>query len=310
MSTQENKTLVRDYLKGAWDDGDLSVADKLLAANFRSLNVPPGDPGNLESEKHLIGMFLEGFGNFQSTIEDQVAEGNTVLSRWTATGTHQAPFFGVPATGKVMHMKGTEMATVANGQIQDIHAIFDMVGLLQQLGVVPGGGGDPQPAPTPPSTAGAKAPTTDESKAILHRLIEGFWNDRNMDVADEIVHPEATSPSAPFLPPGPQGFKVIANMVFTGFPDFHMTIDRVVAEGDRVGALYTETGTHQGDFIGIPPTGKKAVWTEFAILRIADGKIVESWFETDMATMMQQLGLVPGPGAEAPAAAEAAPAAG
>jgi steroid delta-isomerase-like uncharacterized protein len=296
MSTDENKEIVRRYLKGAWDEGDMSVADQLLAPDFRSLNVPPGSGNDREAEKQLISMFLAGFGNFTSTFEDQVAEGDTVLSRWTATGTHQAPFFGVPATGRVIPMSGTEMATVRDGQIQDIHAIFDMVGLLQELGVVASPMGGPLPAPTPPTVENTQPTTPEENKAILHRLIEEFWNDRNMAVVDEIVHPEATSPSAPALPHGPQGFKDIANIVFEAFPDFHMTIDRVVAEGNSVGALYTESGTHNGPFQGIGPTGKHAVWTEFAILHIANGQIVESWFQTDFAAVMAQLGLMGGPG--------------
>jgi len=300
MSTAENKVIVRRYLKEAWDDGNVDVCDELLAPGFKSLNAPPGDPANRDSEKALIRMFLAAFGGFQSTFEDQVAEGDYVLSRWTAVGTHQAPFLGVPASGKVIKMKGTELARVTGGQIQDIHAIFDMVGLLQQLGVVPSPPGDPLPAPVPPTVADTEPTTPEQKKALLTSMIEDFWNDRKLDVVDTIVNPDATCPSAPFLPNGPEGFKVIGQIVWNAFPDFHMHIDRVLTEGDRVAALYTEHGTQSGDFMGIPPTNKSATWTEIAILRVANGQFIESWYETDQATMMQQLGLVPPPGGDGP----------
>jgi predicted ester cyclase len=295
MNTEENKALVRRYLKEAWDDGNVDVIDELLSPDFTSLNVPPGAAPDREHEKQLVRSFLDAFGSFQSTIEDQIAEGNTVVTRWTAVGRHQAPFFGVLPTDKLVHMKGTEMAHVRDGQIYEIHANFDMVGLLQALGAIPGGGGEQAATLESPKIAATRPPNPEENKEIMRRLIEDFWNGRRMEVADELVHPQAVSPSAPQLPPGPQGFKDIAAMVFAGFPDFRMSIKEMVAEGDRVAALYFENGTNSGDFLGIPATGKQATWSEFGILRIVDGKIVETWFETDMGTLMAQLGLVPAP---------------
>jgi predicted ester cyclase len=92
-----------------------------------------------------------------------------------------------------------------------------------------------------------------------------------------------------------------------------MDITHLVAEDDRVAARFWQSGTHQGELMGIPPTGKKAAWSEIGILRIADGKVVESWYDVDMLGMMGQLGLGGGGGgsdAAAPAGAGAAPAAG
>jgi len=297
MNTDENKALVRRYLKEAWDAGNVDVIDDLLSPDFTSLNVPPGSLPDRDHEKQLVRSFLDAFGSFQSSIEDQIAEGNTVVTRWTAVGRHEAPFLGIPPTGKLVRMKGTEMAHVRDGQISEIHANFDMVGLLQALGAIPGGGGEPGPALQAPHVEGGQQTTPEQNKEILRRLIEEFWNERRMEVADELVHPQATSPSAPQLAPGPQGFKDIAAMVFAGFPDFRMSIQEIVAEGDLVAALYMEHGTNSGDFLGIPATGKPATWSEFGILRIEGGKIVETWFETDMGTLMGQLGLIPAPAA-------------
>lgn len=138
--------------------------------------------------------------------------------------------------------------------------------------------------------------STKENKALFRRFIDEFWNNKNLDVADELFAPEAVSPSAPQLPPGPEGVKTIGRMVLGAFPDFHMTIEDLVAEGDRVAARFVEQGTHNGEFMGIAPTGRQATWTEIGILRIGDGKVVESWFETDMLGLLQQLGAVRAPG--------------
>ena len=137
--------------------------------------------------------------------------------------------------------------------------------------------------------------TPEENKALFRRFIDEVWNNGNLAVADELFAPDAFTPSAPQLPPGPEGVKVIATLWRTAFPDFHMTIEDLIAENDKVVARFTETGTHQGEFMGIAPTGRRMSVTEIGILRLVDGKVVESWYEVDMLGLMQQLGVFPPP---------------
>ena len=82
-------------------------------------------------------------------------------------------------------------------------------------------------------------------------------------------------------------------MLFTGFPDFTTSIDLLVAEDDLVVGHFTTSGTHLGELMGIPATGKKVSFTETHILRIANGKAVEDWGNQDDLGMMQQLGVIP-----------------
>jgi predicted ester cyclase len=138
--------------------------------------------------------------------------------------------------------------------------------------------------------------SVEENKAIFRRMIEEVWNKRNLDAADELFAPDATSPSAPQLPPGPEGVKMIAGMFLQAFPDLQITIDKLVASGDRVAGRLIERATHQGDFMGIAPTGKAVEFTEMGLLRIENGKIAESWYEVDMMGLMQQIGAIPAPG--------------
>ncbi len=134
------------------------------------------------------------------------------------------------------------------------------------------------------------------NKALVARFIEEVFNKGNLEVADEIFHPRASSPSAAGLPPGPLGVKIVAGMFRTGMPDFHMDIEFMVAEDDRVLARFRETGTHTGPLLGVPATGRKIDFTEMGILRFEHGKVVESWYEVDMLGLLTQLGVIPSPG--------------
>lgn len=132
--------------------------------------------------------------------------------------------------------------------------------------------------------------TIEQNKAIMRRMIEEIWNKGNLAVADEIFAPNHTSPSAPDLPAGPESVKMLARMFREAMPDYHMDIDMIVSDERQVAARFTQSGTHTGaDLMGMKASGKKATWTEIGILRIENGKIVESWYEVDMLSMINQL---------------------
>jgi steroid delta-isomerase-like uncharacterized protein len=133
----------------------------------------------------------------------------------------------------------------------------------------------------------------EENKAIFQRMIDEVWNKGNLDAADEFFAADHTSPDAPDLPPGPEGVRQIVSMFLGAFPDLQIEIEDLIATEDRVCGRMTERGTHKGDLMEIPPTGKDVEFSEIAIIRIADGKIAESWYQPDMLTLMQQLEVIP-----------------
>ena len=92
----------------------------------------------------------------------------------------------------------------------------------------------------------------------MERFIDEVWNKGNVDVADEIFHPEASSPSAPGLPLGPEGVKFIVKMMRDAFSDYWMEITHLVAEDDRVAARFRQGGTHDGDLMGIPRPARRS----------------------------------------------------
>lgn len=137
----------------------------------------------------------------------------------------------------------------------------------------------------------------EENKALVRRGTEEVLNKGNVAAIDEFFAPNLV----PYilLPPGMtrdrEGYKQMVTAILTAFPDFHITVEVMVAEGDKVVARATTCGTHKGEFIGVAPTGKQATWTEIFIWRIEGGKVVEIWAEVDQLGLMQQLGVVPPP---------------
>jgi len=136
--------------------------------------------------------------------------------------------------------------------------------------------------------------STEENKAIFHRIYEEFLNQGNSDVADELFVTNYVNHS---IPPGqPQGLageKQFIATFRTAFPDIQFTIEDLIAEGDKVVGRVTWRGTHKGELMGIHPTGKKVTVEGIDIIRFADGKAVENWYSGDTLGLMQQLGAVP-----------------
>jgi steroid delta-isomerase-like uncharacterized protein len=135
--------------------------------------------------------------------------------------------------------------------------------------------------------------STEANKELFRRMIEEFWNQKKLDTAAEFFSADTYSPSVPGLPPGPDGVKFFAQVFLAAFPDLQITIDQIVASGDEVAGRLIQTGTHKGDFMGIPASGKSVAFTEMAILKIVDGKIAVSWYQTDMLSLMRQIGAIP-----------------
>jgi steroid delta-isomerase-like uncharacterized protein len=130
------------------------------------------------------------------------------------------------------------------------------------------------------------------NKAIFRRYFEDVLNTGNVGLVDELIALNYIShyPTGYEFGGGPEDVKHIVTTVRTGFPDVHFTVEDLIAEGDKVVGRWTFRGTHMGDFMGIPTTGKKVEVMGIAIYRIAAGKIAEAWVAWDAMGLMQQLG--------------------
>src|SRR2546429_1453723 len=135
--------------------------------------------------------------------------------------------------------------------------------------------------------------STEENKAIVRRYQEAY-NSNNLDALNKVVAPDFVSHSlAPGLPDGLQGGNLTHEMAMAAMPDYKVSIEDVIAEGDRVVESFTMTGTHTGaEFLGLPPSGRQINVTGISIFRLANGKFVEHWANEDALGLVQQLGAV------------------
>lgn len=136
--------------------------------------------------------------------------------------------------------------------------------------------------------------STEQNKAIVGRFFEDFSHSTMDDLlVPDYVHHDPSLP--PELQRGRDAYKQVVSLFLTAFPDLKTTVEDAIAEGDKVACRWTFRGTHRGEMMGLPPTGKHVVGTGMSIHRIDNGKIVEGWFNFDMLGMLQQLGAIPAP---------------
>src|SRR5215207_1061023 len=148
----------------------------------------------------------------------------------------------------------------------------------------------------PAREAGRKeVPVSEESKALVRRQEEELFGRGNLDVADEIYAPDYVGhdPSNPEDVRGLQAAKRAAADYRRAFPDLRVTVEDLIAEGDKVAARLRVRGTHLGDLNGIAPTGRRVDFTGIVMSRVEGGRIAEDWANFDDLGMMRQLGVIP-----------------
>jgi len=135
----------------------------------------------------------------------------------------------------------------------------------------------------------------EQNKAIVSRWVEEFWNQQNLALIDEIMAPNYIlhNPDGPVQ--GREAFRQFAAGFQTAIPDLHVTVETMIAEGDKVVWRYLLRGTHTGDLLGIPATGLPVALTGIIISRFAGGMWGEDWQNNDLLGMLQQIGAVPAP---------------
>ena len=291
---EANKALEHRVFDEIWNQGLLDVADEVFAPDA-ILHLGTDDVQGPEGFKQYVGGYQAAFPDIHWTVEDQVAEGDIVVTRLTTTGTHQGELMGIPPTG--LKVTATAIATVriADGKIVESWSSWDALGLMQQLGVMP-------PTQTDPTWGTSSEVTGDPgdpaaNTALVLYVAQKFWNEQNVAVLDSTHSPDsvAHNPVIPGHPLPYNMYKHVCLLHLAAFPDFRVTTENIIAEGDKVAIRWTVNGTHLGELMGVPPTGRPVKFTGATIYRFADGKIVENWWAYDALGMMQQITAPPEP---------------
>jgi steroid delta-isomerase-like uncharacterized protein len=138
MTADQNRALVRTFVEEAQTRHNLAAVDEYMAPDFVDHSVPPGLPPDREGVKMQFGMFFQALPDLQADIHDQVADDDKVVTRKTLRGTHQGSLFGIPPTGKQVNIEVIDILRVRDGKITDHWNLVDQLGLLRQLGALPG----------------------------------------------------------------------------------------------------------------------------------------------------------------------------
>ncbi len=136
--SEGNKNLVRRLFEEVWNKGNLQVTDDLFTPNYSHHDSSTPDVGRgPESEKKRATLYRTAFPDLRLTVEDIIAEGETVVARWSCRGTHKGDLNGIAPTGKRVNITGISIARFTNGKMSEGFVNWDALSLMQQLGVVP-----------------------------------------------------------------------------------------------------------------------------------------------------------------------------
>ena len=139
MTCAENKTVVSSFIEEVINQGRLERADELVVADFVELDPLPGQQPGREGLKEVIAQMRAAFPDIHWVLDEMVAEGEKVVSRFTWSGTHRGTFLGVPATGRSISVKGVVIDRIVEGKMVDSHILMDGLSMMQQLGALPPG---------------------------------------------------------------------------------------------------------------------------------------------------------------------------
>ena len=138
MSTEENKALMRRLFEEIWNRGNLYLADELVAPDYVDHDsAMPEEVRGIEGFKQFVAMYKAGSSDGRIVVEDQVAEGDKVTTRWTAIGTHDGDLFGIPPTGNRVEFTGMEISRISGGKLAETWDNYDVMRLMQQIGAIP-----------------------------------------------------------------------------------------------------------------------------------------------------------------------------
>ena len=140
MAAETNKSIVLRFYKDIFEQGKLNLADELFAADYVN-DDPHGPPGGWphgpQGVKMIVTSYREAFPDIYYKIDEQLADGDQVVTRWTAGGTNTGSLMGMPPSGKKVRITGISIERIANGKIAATHVSLDLLGLMQQVGAIP-----------------------------------------------------------------------------------------------------------------------------------------------------------------------------
>lgn len=256
MSVETNKIAARRFLEDIWSQGDMAAVDELLTQNF-SFVLSFMEIEGSENFKQLVNANRTAFRNLTYTVENIVADREKAAAYWTMSGTHVSTWNNVEATGKDVSIQGMTFYEFDGDKIATTRVQNDVMGLMQQLDAV-----------------SLKA-SLERNKEAVRSYYDVILNQRDFSRFEEVASSNFIGHRNTQVVHGAEGLQAQMDMFVRAFPDIQYYIDEMIAEDDKVVVNFRAPGTQNGEFAGIPPTGKKVVWRGNMLYRLENGKVAE-----------------------------------
>jgi predicted ester cyclase len=292
---EENKELARAYwTEAVWGDQG-KIAEVVAPDEVHHWGIA-GTTTGFEEFRQRWGLFNDAFPDLRFTVGLVAAEGDLVATTWTATGTQAGEWQGIAPTNKEVTWKGINIFRIACGKIAESWGEANHLGLRAALGAtdVPAFLAESSESGTPMAGSAAATPcasdTPEANLAVTKRWSDEVWNGQNLDVLEEIASPAIVHHGASFPDAhGVDELKQALSRQFEAFPDIQIAVDAAFADGDLVVVRWSGTGTNEGEFLSVAPSGKNVEFTGINIYRMACGQIVESWSEMNGLAVLQAI---------------------
>lgn len=268
MTVEQNKALKRRICDEIWNKGNLNLIPELVGSSWSSgrFKGPAGF-------RQMVSNLRTALPDLRITIDNLVGEGDLVSYHSTLQGTFKGKFGDDEPTGRIVNFETAYCDRFADGKwVEMVWGVSPTAELFRQMGIN-------QPA------------SKEANIAVVRRFLDGF------DKGDGSVIGELTDPGFVHHAIG-RGLDMDRealrrSMSSPSFPDEVLTIEDIVADGDKVAVRTTNSGTHKGQVGNVAPTGNKVKFSEFVIFHLKNGRITEDWSLIDRLAMFQQIGALP-----------------
>lgn len=283
-SEDQNKALIDRYVNSVWDRTDLDALAEFLSDDY----VRHG-----QTEEFSWEEWATAFPDLSGSLSEFAAAEDLVAGRWSATATHTGEFQGVAPSGNPVEWVGFSIYRIECGKIAEIWNQQDYIGLFRQMGVeaLPEHGATPASSvaqdATPPSSTpeNCRQTTAEENTELVRQFAREVWDGANLEGLETFLADDATANWA------------TSDLSFqewrSGFPDLATTLTEYIADENLVYGRWIATGTHDGEFQGIAPSGTSVELHGISQYRIECGKIATVKVHADLLGLYQQLGNPP-----------------
>jgi predicted ester cyclase len=282
------------------NDGRFDGVEDLFTPDYVDHARPHLAPVGIAGIRIVPRRIRYAFPNIRLTVEDIIGEGDLTAARVTARGTHLRPFRGIEPTGLPVEWTIMDFFRFRDGKVAERWGTVDSQILLEQLG------GIPSPPREPPEYLGLTpeqcaelaglercAPDPEASKAIYRHYIEKMFNRHDLSELRRWLAPGYAYRFMGQTVRGIEGYEARVFPFLEAFPDARKEVLQIIAEGERVAALWRLTGTHLGRYEGVVPTGIAVEYLGITFERIRGGRRLQGWGCADLAGLLGQIGAIP-----------------